>query len=53
MFTNGIAFVKLQAKIVHFLYFLQMTAKSVIVWAKYLSASEISYLVLSENDVDY
>ena len=38
----------------HFLYFLLMTAKkSVMVWAKYFSASERSYLAVLENAVDY
>ena len=53
MFTLGVLVIKM-SKMAHFLYFLLMAAKkTVTVWVKYLSAPERSYLILSENAMDY
>ena len=44
------------SKLAHFMYILLDTAKyqiSVPFWARYLNASERSYLALSENTMDY
>ena len=52
MFAPGVTAIKM-SKIAPFLiFFADASKKSVTVWRKYLSASERSYLVLSENAMD-
>ena len=52
-FTPRVMVIKM-SKMAHFMYFLLNTAKtSVPVWARYLNASESSYLALLENTMDF
>ena len=51
MFTPRVVVIKM-SQIAHFMYFL-LSKKTVPIWARYLSASERSYLDLSENTMYY
>ena len=53
MFTLEVMVIKM-SKMAHFFVFsADGSKKPVTVWAKYLSAPERSYLVLSENAMDH
>ena len=52
MFTSEVMVIRM-SKMAHLMHFLFNTEKAHPVWVRYLNASEISYLALLQNTVDY
>ena len=52
MFTSKVMVIRM-SKMAHLMYFLLNTKKKDPVWARYLNASEMSYLALLQNTMDY
>ena len=52
MFTSKVMVIRM-SRMAYLMYFLLKTEKNRPVWARYFNASEMSYLALLQNTMDY